>query len=169
MAEVGILGPKDRVELIDGEIIEMSPIGHRHLACVDRLNRLFTRGVGDHAIVRIRGSIVLEDDGEPEPDVVLLRPRDDFYASAPAEADAVLLIVEVADSSESYDRLTKMPLYARHGIPESWLVDLNRDRISVSTGASPRGYTTTRVYRRGESIRPLAFPDLTVAVNDVLG
>jgi Uma2 family endonuclease len=169
MVEAGILEPRDRVELIDGEIVEMSPIGPRHMACVARLNRFFTRGVGDDAIVQIQGSIALEDEGEPEPDVVLLRPRADFYATAIATAEDTLLIVEVADSSETYDRLTKTPQYAWHGIPELWLVDLNRDRVTVSTGPSARGYTTTRVYRRGESLSPLAFPDLSITVDDILG
>jgi len=169
MAQTGILSPDVRVELIDGEIIEMNPIGDRHMAAVDRALRLFDRAVGDDAIVRIQGSIALSDNGEPEPDLVLLRFRDDFYAMAPATEEAALLIVEVADSSEYYDRTTKAPLYARHGIPELWIVDLNRDLITRHLDPAPHGYTTTQVFRRGESLSPLAFPELTVAVNDILG
>jgi Uma2 family endonuclease len=169
MAQTGILKPDTRVELIDGEIIEMSPIGSRHKAAVNRLNRLFVRGVGDDAIVQIQGSIALGDNGEPEPDAVLLRFRDDFYALAPATEEAALLVVEVADTSEGYDRRTKGPLYARYGIPELWIADLNRDLITRHLDPTPTDYATTQVFRRGESLSPTAFPDLTIAVNDILG
>jgi Uma2 family endonuclease len=169
MARTGIINPDARVELIDGEIIEMNPIGSRHMAAVDRLNRLFLPPLLGAAIVRIQGSIALGDNGEPEPDLVLLQFRDDFYATAPATEEAVLLVIEVADTSEGYDRRTKAPLYARYGIPELWIVDLNRDRITRHRTPTPRGFRTTRVYRRGESLSPLAFPDLTIAVDDVLG
>lgn len=169
MAQAGILSPDVRVELIDGEIIEMNPIGSRHMATVDRLNRFFARGVGDDAIVRIQGSIALGDNGEPEPDVALLRFRPDFYATAPATEEAALLLIEVADTSEWYDRTTKVPLYARYGIPETWLVDLNCAMITRHLDPTPQGYTNTRVFRRGESLSPLTFPELVVAVDDVLG
>jgi Uma2 family endonuclease len=160
MAKTGILKPDARVELIDGEIIEMSPIGRRHKASVDRVNNLFAPQLRGRAIVRVQSSIVLGDDGEPEPDVTLLRFRADFYA----ESDET-----IEDSSEGYDRRTKGPLYARYRIPDYWLADLNGDRVTVYRDPTPDGYATTRVYRRGESISPLAFPDLVVAVEDVLG
>jgi Uma2 family endonuclease len=169
MAQTGILAPDVRVELIDGEIIEMSPIGNRHLAAVDRLNRLFVPPLLGAAIVRIQGSIALGDNGEPEPDLVLLRHRDDFYATAPATEEAALLIVEVADTSEAYDRRTKGPLYARYGIPELWIVNLNRDWVTRHLDPTPGGYATTRVYRCGESLGPLAFPNVVVAIDDILG
>ena len=169
MAQTGILGPDARVELIDGEIIEMNPIGGPHVAAVDRLNNFFAPRVVGAAIVRVQGSIALGDNGEPEPDVVLLRYRDDFYASDPATEIDVLLIIEVADTSEGYDRRTKMPLYASYGIPEAWLVDLNRERVTQHLDPTPGGYSKTRVYRRGESLSPLAFPNLAIAVNDILG
>jgi Uma2 family endonuclease len=169
MAQTGILSPDARVELIDGEIIEMSPIGSRHNAAVNRLTRLFVRGVGDDAIVQIQGSIALSDNGEPEPDLALLRFRDDFYAMAPATEEAALLIVEVADSSEYYDRTTKAPLYARYAIPELWIADLNRDLITRHLDPTPDGYASVQVFRRGESLSPLAFPNLPIAVNDILG
>ena len=125
--------------------------------------------MGDEAIVRVQGSIALGNNGEPEPDIALLRFRADFYALSEATEEAVLLIVEVADSSEAYDRRTKAPLYARFGIPELWIADLNRDRITRHTDPGPDGYATTRVFRRGEALSPLAFPDLMIAVDDVLG
>ena len=169
MAQTGILSPDARVELIDGEIIEMNPMGSRHKAAVNRLNRLIMRGVDDDAIVQIQSSIALGDNGEPEPDVALLQYRDDFYATAPAIEEAALLVVEVADTTEWYDRTTKVPLYARYGIQETWLVDLNRDLITRHLDPTTGGYTTTRVFRRGESLSPLAFPNLVIAVDDVLG
>jgi Uma2 family endonuclease len=169
MAQTGILAPDARVELIDGEIIEMSPIGNRHMAAVDRLTNIFAPRVVGAAIVRIQGSIALGDNGEPEPDVALLRYRDDFYATASATEKAVLLLVEVADSSEEYDRRTKAPLYARYGIPELWIANLNRDQLVVHRDPTPTGYATVQVHRRGESISPLAFPHLTIDVDSILG
>lgn len=169
MAETGILARDARVELIDGEIIEMSPIGNPHMAAVDRTNRLFDRGVGDDAIVRIQGSIALGNNGEPEPDVALLRYRDDFYATSSATEADVLLLVEVADSSEEYDQRTKAPLYARYRIPELWIANLNRDQIVVYRDPTPAGYATVQVHRRGESISPLAFPGLVIRVESILG
>ena len=169
MARTGILKLDARVELIDGDIVEMSPIGRRRNSRVDWFARTFIQRLGDAAIVRIRGSIVLDDHGESEPDLVLLRPRADFYADADAMPSDVLLIVEVADSSEGYDRRTKAPLYARHGIPELWIVDLTRDRIVRYTDPTPDGYATTRVFSRGESLSPLALPTLTLNVADILG
>jgi Uma2 family endonuclease len=170
MARAGILKPNVRVELIDGDIVEMNPIGRPHRSCVNRLNDIFAPNVRATAIVQIQASIPLGDHGEPEPDLVLLRRRADFYATGDEETpEDVLLVVEVADSSEPYDRRTKGPLYARFGIREYWIVDLNNHRIQRYLDPTPDGYRTTRIYRRGESLSPLAFPDLLIAVDDVLG
>jgi Uma2 family endonuclease len=169
MVDAGILHEDSPVELIEGEILEMSPIGRRHKASVDRLTRLFSRSLGDAAIVRVQSSVVLGDRSEPEPDLALLRWRDDFYATADEMPDDVLLIIEVADSSEGYDRQTKAPLYARYGIPELWIAMLNADQVIVYRDPMPDGYAMTRVARRGESISPLAFPDLAFAVEEILG
>ena len=169
MAKAGILHEDDRVELIEGEILEMSPIGRRHKACVDRFNRIFSRTLGDTVIVRVQSSIVLGERSEPEPDVVLLRPRVDFYADADETPEDVLLVVEVADSSEVYDRQIKAPLYARYGIPELWIANLNSDQIVIYGDPTPAGYGTTRVARRGETISPSAFPELTFPVDEILG
>lgn len=118
MAEAGILREDDRVELLEGEIVEMTPIGSRHAACVDRLNQLGVRGVGPRAIVRVQSPVRLGERSEPQPDLTLLRARPDFYAHAhPGPAD-VLLIIEVAEASADADRTVKMPLYARAAIPE---------------------------------------------------
>jgi Uma2 family endonuclease len=169
MAQTGILKPDARVELIDGEIVEMSPIGSRHMATVNRLMTFFVPRLLGAAIVQIQGPIALGDNGEPEPDLALLRHRDDFYGTAHATEEAALLVVEVADTSERYDRRTKGPLYARYGIPELWIVELNCNRITRHLDPTPSGYGTTRVYRRGESLSPLAFPNLVIAVDDILG
>lgn len=169
MAKAGILHEDSPVELIDGEILEMSPIGRRHKACVDRFTRVFVQDLGDSAIVRVQSSIVLSEHTEPEPDIVLLHPRADFYADADETPSDIFLIVEVADTSETYDRRTKGPLYARYGIPELWIADVNLERVTSYRDPGPNGYATTRVFRRGETISPVAFPDLTVAVDSIFG
>jgi len=169
MAKAGILHEDARVELIDGEILEMSPIGRRHKAGVDRFTHIFSPSVQGVAIVRVQSSIVLSDGSEPEPDMALLRFRADFYAESDETPADVLLIVEVADTSEGYDRRTKAPLYARHGIPELWIADVNRDRLTVYHEPTPHGYATTQVLRPDESVSPLAFPDLIVPVRSIFG
>ena len=129
-----------RVELIDGEIIEMAPIGTRHWATVSRLAYLFHRAVGDDAIVSSQSSFRLDDYSEPEPDIALFRRRQDFYAGAlPTPADTIL-VVEVADSSARYDRQVKLPLYARRGVPEFWIVDLDAGLLRVHREASGDDY-----------------------------
>lgn len=129
MGAAGILGENDRVELIEGEIVAMSPIGSPHGGRVNRLNRILIAAVGDRAVVSPQNPLILGEHSEPEPDLALLRPRPDFYtASHPQAADALLLI-EVADTSLDYDLQVKVPLYARHGIPEVWVVDIGHRRV----------------------------------------
>lgn len=169
MAEAGILSEDDRVELIEGEVVRMSPISSRHQGCVNRLTRLFDRRVGDAAIVEVQGPIRLDDYSEPEPDLTLLRPRDDFYAqSHPTPAD-VLLIVEVAETSQRYDREVKLPLYARAGIPEAWLADLAEDAIYAHTEPVNGVYQRVRRVQRGESLAPQLLPHVTLSVEAILG
>lgn len=129
MAEVGLLAPEARVELIDGEILDMPPIGKDHQSVVDQLNHLFVRAVDDLAIVRVQGSVRLGSMSMPQPDIALLKPRLDFYRSRRAADSDVLLIIEVSDSTLRFDRDVKVPLYARHGIPEVWIVDLQDDQL----------------------------------------
>lgn len=137
MGEIGILGEDDRVELIEGEIVAMPPIGSPHGGRVNRLNRLLSSAVGDRAVVAPQNPIVLSERSEPEPALALLRPRSDFYtASHPRAADA-LLVIEVSESSLDYDLQVKVPLYARYGIPEVWVVDI-QDR-QVLRFARPEG------------------------------
>ncbi len=137
MAEADILTEEDRVELIAGQIVAMSPIGSRHAACVDRLNGLLHRQQEASFIVRVQSPIALDAYSEPEPDVVLLRPRADFYAGGHPLAADVLLAVEVSDTSIDYDREVKLPLYAQAGLSEVWLIDLQKSRIEVY--ARPQG------------------------------
>ncbi len=169
MIDAGVLTEDDRVELLEGEIVKMTAMGSPHAGCVDRLNRLFNRRVGDEAIVRIQSPIQLSEISEPEPDVALLRPRPDFYAESHPEPGEVLLVVEVAETSVRYDRDTKIPAYGRAGIAEAWLVDLAGEVIEVYTDPSAHGYRKTRRLWRGDSLAPQAFPGLKVAVDDVLG
>jgi Uma2 family endonuclease len=130
MARVGILAPDARVELIEGEIIDMAPIGSAHGSVVDRLVRLFDRAIGERAIVRAQGSILLNGYTEPEPDIALLKYRADFYRDALPTSKDVVLLVEVAESTLAYDSEVKAPLYARGEIAEYWLVDLVSRQIT---------------------------------------
>jgi Uma2 family endonuclease len=168
MTEAGILGVGERVELIDGEIVQMAAIGSRHAGCVKRLNRLFVRGVEDRAIVQVQDPVRLSDLSEPQPDLAVLRPRTDDYTNAHPGPDDVLLVVEVADATVEVDRGTKAPLYAAAGIGEYWLVDLPQDEIQVFRTSTPNGYHDVRSYRRGDVLRPSALPGLEVPVADIL-
>jgi Uma2 family endonuclease len=169
MAEAGILGEDDRVELIDGEIIEMTPIGRRHAACVDRLNRLFARGIGEAAQIRVQNPVQLDEYSEPQPDLTLLRPRPDFYASGhPTPAD-VLLLIEVGDTSAEVDRQVKVPLYAGSGIQELWLIDLEQETVTAYRDLADDRYRLVQPARRGDRIAPAAFPDRDLTVADILG
>lgn len=169
MAQAGILGEDDRVELIDGEIVEMTPIGRRHAACVDRLTQLFTETLGRAAQVRVQNPINLDERSEPQPDLALLRPRSDFYASGHPTPGDILLVVEVAETSADVDRRVKVPLYARSGVPEVWLVDLDQAAITVYRDPTSGGYRTLQTLRRGASLAPAALPDVELAVSDILG
>jgi Uma2 family endonuclease len=131
MGAAGVLPPDLRVELIDGEIIEMAPIGSRHWAMVNRLGELLRQAVDQRAIVSSQSSFRLDDYSEPQPDIALFKRRDDFYASALPTPVDTLLVVEVADSSARYDRQVKLPLYARRGVPEVWIVDLDVNLLRV--------------------------------------
>jgi Uma2 family endonuclease len=169
MGEAGILTEDDRVELIEGEIVVMPPIGEGHFGNVNRFTHLFVRNFSGQAVVHIQNPVRLGLKSEPEPDVVLLRFREDFYSGKFPEPDDVLLLVEVAESSLGYDRNTKVPLYAKAGIQECWIVDLIHRVIVVHRDPSRSRYRTVQQVKPGDSIAPLAFPDVTLAVSDLLG
>lgn len=162
---VGVLGEDERLELIAGEIVQMAPIGSSHAACVDRFNRFFTAALRDLGIVRVQSLIELTSSSMPQPDLTLLRPREDFYAGAHPLPQDVLLVVEVADTSLPYDRDRKLPLYARAGIREVWLADVQRRTVALYREPETDGYERVETARRTDSIAPLAFPEarLTVA------
>jgi Uma2 family endonuclease len=170
MTQAGIFTEDERVELIDGEVVEMTPIGSRHAACVRRLlNQLFSLQVSGCALLSIQDPIRVGEHSEPQPDVALLRSRQDFYASAHPTPQDILLLVEVADSSLEYDQEIKVPLYARAGIPEVWLVNLPEDRVLVYRRPAAQGYQEMHQVRREEGLAPESFPDLIVSVNEILG
>src|SRR5689334_19826107 len=168
MLAAGILTEDDRVELIEGEIIQMSPIGDRHAACVKKGNALFNRLVGQQAIVSVQDPIRLDNYSEPQPDLALLELRQDYYAQAkPTPAD-VLLIVEVADSSIDYDRRIKVPLYARAAIPIVWLVDLNADAIEIYSQPANGAYQALQTVGRGDRLTLEPLPNLILMADDIL-
>jgi Uma2 family endonuclease len=169
MGRAGIFHPDARLELLEGEIYQMSPIGVPHAACVDFLSRFFNRHFGDRMIVRGQNPIRLSDLSEPQPDIALLRWRDDFYRHAhPTPAD-VLLVIEVADTSVESDRSYKVPLYARAGISEAWLVNLPEESIELFAEPADGAYQISKVFSRGEEVQSHGVADLRVPVADVLG
>ncbi len=169
MAETDILTEEDRVELIAGQIVAMSPIGSHHAACVDRLNGLLHRQQGASFIVRVQSPIALDAYSEPEPDVVLLRPRTDFYADAHPTASDVLLAVEVSDTSADYDREVKLPLYAQAGLPEVWLIDLQKSRIEVYARPQGDAYQQRVEVTADTTLTSPTIPQFALAAADVLG
>jgi Uma2 family endonuclease len=170
MGRSGVLTEDDRLELVEGEIYEMSPIGPWHMACVNWLNLLFSSlAAAKRAIVSIQNPLPLGQRSEPQPDVALLRYREGFYRTAPPAVADVLLVVEVADSSADYDRRVKGALYAESGITEFWLIDLPAKRVEIYRQPGAEGYGEVRRVSRGERFSPLAFPDLVVEVSELLG
>ncbi|NOG72564.1 Uma2 family endonuclease [Roseicella sp. DB1501] len=169
MAEAGILTRDDRVELIEGEIVDMVPIGSPHSAAVNGLIAVLASAVQGRATVTAQSPLRLSDASEPRPDFMLLKPRADVYRSAhPTPAD-VLLLVEVAQSSLAYDRQVKLPLYARHKVPEVWIVNLGEDVVEVYREPKDEAYLATTLAARGDMLEPAALPGLRIAVTEVIG
>ncbi|HHJ37985.1 MAG: hypothetical protein AXA67_12560 [Methylothermaceae bacteria B42] len=153
MGEAGIFPEDKRVELIEGEIIDMGPIGNPHASSVRKLIHTLSRQINGKALLDVQNPILLDESSEPQPDIVILRPRSDFYATHTPTAKDVLLLIEVADTSLDYDHNVKIPLYARHGIPEVWLIDLENQVIEVYRNPTPQGYTSVQAYQAGEIIQ----------------
>lgn len=166
MVEAGILTENDKVELIRGEIVVMAPIGSRHSACVSRLNEVF-EGLRELALRRVQDAIRLSD-SEPEPDLVLVSRHDDYYAAAHPTPDDIHLVVEVADTSQRFDREVKGALYAENRIREYWLVDVEANRIEIRREPEGTAWRETRTAGPGETIRLAAFPDYEVRTDDVI-
>ncbi len=169
MTAAGIFTEDDRVELIEGEIYEMAAIGSRHAACVNRLTQLFVRGAGDRAVVTIQNPVQLGDLSELEPDLVLAKPRPDFYATRHPRADEILLLIEVSDSSHRYDETVKLPLYARHEIPEVWRVDLETGTVAVHRKPAGGAYLSVSTAEPDDTLAPQALTDLQVPLAPLLG
>ena len=169
MAEVGILDPDARLELLEGEIVQMSPVGVRHVASVNRANRLFWKKLGDRVVVSVQNPVQLSEYTEPQPDVVLLKPREDCYEEKKASWEDALLVIEISDTTIRRDRDIKLPLYAKSGVPELWIDDLKNNTIFVYRDPGQTTYATTLVLKRGDPISIAAVPDIVFQVGDLIG
>jgi len=169
MGRAGIFSPEERVELVYGEIIQMSPIGERHAASVNVLDEVVRERLGRSVTVSVQNPVQLDDFSEPQPDILILKRRADFYRHAHPRPEDVLLVTEVSDSTLEYDRKVKMPLYASAGIPEAWLVNLAEERIEAYSDPVGGEYQTVRSYARGEELQSHTLAALRVSVAEVLG
>ena len=167
MGRIGILAPDERVELVDGELIEMAPIGARHLQAVNRLTRALIAAIGDTAIVSVQNPVALADDSEPQPDVSLLRKESETAVRIP-NANDVLLLIEVADTTLQYDRTVKLPLYAKHGIREVWIVNLTGGVVEIYREPEDGAYRVRLERGAGAALAPSALPAAEIALSTVL-
>ena len=168
MAETGVLRPDVRVELLDGKIIDMSPIGPFHGGLVKRLSRIFNLKAQGRWLVSTQDPLRLDDHSEPEPDVMLLKPAADDYTSRHPQPEDVFLLIEVADSTLEYDREEKLPAYGRAGVTEFWIVNLQEATLEIYREPHFTGYGLKTVLHAGDQARPLAFPDAAVDVAELL-
>lgn len=168
LTRAGILSESDRLELIEGEIIEMVPIGSRHAACVNSLNRLFFDQLEDQAVVSVQNPVRLDEYSEPQPDLALLEPHPNMYADEHPGPGEVLLVVEVAQTSQEYDRERKIPLYARAGIPEVWLVDLEERMVTSYREPEEETYQEIREQGAGEKITSGSVEGLEIDIEEIL-
>jgi Uma2 family endonuclease len=168
MAEVGILPPDERTELINGEILVVPPPGPRHGFVVDTLNETFVRLAQGKAVVRVQGGVVLHKYAAPLPDIVLLRPKGRAYLEKNPDASDILLVIEVADSSLEQDLTVKLQLYAIMGVPEYWIADLRNSRLLVHSNPSGDAYQNVSEFHRGETVAPSLLPDCAVSVDLLL-
>jgi Uma2 family endonuclease len=168
MAEAGILSERDRVELIEGEIIEMSPIGNRHAACVNRANELFVSSLKERALVSVQNPLRLNKYNEPQPDIVVMKRRDDYYASRPLSPEDTFFVLEVSDTTFRYDAKIKLPLYAAAGVRELWIENLKEDALLVCRDPAGRNYNTQLTLCTGDAISPQAFPVVSFKIEDLL-
>jgi Uma2 family endonuclease len=169
MGEAGIFGEESRLELIEGEILEMSAPGIRHVSCVNRASALFASRLAGKAMFSVQNPVLLSNDTMPQPDIVLARPRENFYSDRRITPADTVLVLEVSDTTLRYDRKRKMPLYAKWGVPELWIENLGNDVILVFRDPGPSGYATSITLHRGKSIALAEFPDVTFTVDELLG
>ena len=168
MAETGVLRPDSRVELLNGQIIDMSPIGPFHGGLVNRLIRLFSKLSNGRWIESAQNPLRMDDHAEPEPDFMLLKPSPDDYTSRHPEPEDVFLLIEVSDASLDYDREEKLPAYGRAGILEVWIVNLRDQTLEINREPHFTGYGSKAILRAGDKTNPQAFPDATVSVTELL-
>ena len=168
MAETGVLRPDARVELLDGRIIDMSPIGPFHGGVTKRLNQFFTKLSKGRWIVSVQDPLHLDEHSEPQPDLMLLKLAADDYTSRHPGPNDVLLLIEVADSSLVFDREEKLPAYGRAGVAEVWILNLPSKTIEVYREPHFAGYGSNKTLRSGDKAVPLAFPDVAVDVSELL-
>jgi Uma2 family endonuclease len=169
MGEVGILHEDDRVELIEGELVAMRPIGSNHSGTINTLTRALVMAVGNRGVVAVQNPVQLDDLSEPQPDFSILRPRADDYRRATPRPDEVLLIIEVADSSLAYDRAIKRALYARHGIPEFWIVNLQANNVEVCRRPTGETYTDVSTVEHGGTLELELLPGAVIPAAVLLG
>lgn len=169
MLGAGVLKADERLELIEGEVVEMSPIGKLHASCVKRLNALLASRVKQQAIISIQDPVQTGSFSEPQPDVGLLKYREDFYAARHPRPKDILLVIEVADSTIDYDREVKIPLYARAKIAQSVIVNLSLGVVEVYSKPLRGKYTQQTEVKRGQSLKRQRLPDVTLTVNEIFG
>jgi Uma2 family endonuclease len=169
MGDTGLFGEDARMELLDGAVIEMAPIGSRHGGCVNYLARALIMAAGDRAVVAIQNPVVLDEHSEPQPDVSVLAPRVDGYRQSHPTPAEILLVIEVSDTTLAYDRDRKAPYYAVSGVPEFWIVDLERDQILVMRQPTGARYAEFSTHRRGDRVDVGALAGVALDVADVLG
>ena len=166
--EAGVLAEDDPVELINGEVIKMSPISSLHAGCVARLSMMFSLRLSQQVVIWTQNPIHADQYSEPEPDVAVLRYRQDFYAKSLPRPTDIMLLIEVADTSLSYDRRVKVPLYAKVGIVEVWVVDVENRLIYAYRNLVKGKYQETLVVNPGDTITPVAFDEISVRVEEIL-
>ncbi len=169
MSEARIFREDERLELIDGEIIKMTPIGVKHASCVNRLAEFFIQRLAARAIVSIQNPVCLGEHSEPEPDIAILQRDEKSYMTRRPNAGDVYLIMEFADGSVEFDRKVKLPVYARVGIPEVWIVDLVSDYVEIYRTPTFFGYESVAKKQGSDVIAPSSFPDVVVTVDWIVG
>ncbi|NJN72624.1 MAG: Uma2 family endonuclease [Limnothrix sp. RL_2_0] len=169
MGEAEIFGPEKRLELIHGDILSMPPIGLKHAITVNRINQVFTGLFGKQVIVAIQNPLGLSDESEPQPDAVIYKARDDFYENKAPESQDVHLLIEVSDSTLRFDRQVKLPLYASNNIAEAWIANLRDKQLEIFREPTAAGYQQKQILKETETISPIAFPEITLTVLELLG
>lgn len=169
MGRAGIFSPEERVELVCGEIIKMSPIGERHAATVNVLDELVRERLGRSVTISVQNPVLLDNFSAPQPDILVLKRRDDFYRHAHPRPEDVLLIIEVSDATLEYDMKVKVPLYARAGIPETWVVNLHGEQVKAYADPVEGAYQTVTSYARGDELQSRSLAALRLSVAELLG